>query len=140
MATKKSTTTTPAPHPMDLTNDDQVIATLANSYLHNERWATEWQDRAEAFRRTVERIHPVRFGGNDGSLAWEQEQNEMEQNAANALAEITTTPAATVAGLAIKLRLLERDTEHWQTSGDMIDLFRSALDDAERLAKEGGAS
>ena len=135
MAKSKSTTTTPAPHPMDLTNADQVIAALTSSHLQNERWALQCQERAEAFRRTVERIHPVRFGGNDGQLAW-----ELEQNAADALAQITTTPAATVAGLAVKLRLLERDTEHWQTASDMIALFRSALNDAERLAKEGGAS
>jgi hypothetical protein len=135
-AKKQTTTTTPAPHPSDPANNDQRLVALAHAVVANEIMACDFQTRGEALKRLSQRIFPGRF--NDGAElpnGWERQQAEMDKAAEDALATITATPADTVAGLCIKLRLLERDTEFWQTADCMIDLFYSALDDAERLVR-----
>jgi hypothetical protein len=139
MAKSKSTTTTPAPHPMDPANNDQKLVALANTALLHEHWGMEYGQRGEALAQLSKLIFPARYRRDDDAAnGWERWQAEHVAKEEEALAEMTMTPAVSVAGLAVKLRLLERDTEHRQTAGCMIDLFRSALDDAERLAKKGG--
>ena len=138
MAKSKPTTTTPAPHPMEPANNDQKLVKLANEALMFEHWGIEFGARGEAMAHLSKRIFPALY--RDHENGWEQWKRQHEAQEAQAIAEMTMTPAASVAGLAVKLQLLERHTEFWQTSEDMIALFRSALDDAERLARGGGAS
>ena len=52
---------------------------------------------------------------------------------------IATTPATTVAGLAVKLRFLVEGFDAGNTDYDE-EIAQGALQDAERLAEEGGAS
>ena len=141
MAKQKPTTTTPAPHPTDPANNDQKLVKLANEAMMHDLWGIEFGERGEAMAHLSKQIFPGRYlGGGDDDNGWLRWQQEHEAQEGTAIAEMTMTPAASVAGIAVKLRLLERDTEFWHTADSTIDLFRSALDDAERLAREGGVS
>jgi hypothetical protein len=120
-------------------NNDQKLVQLANEALLHEHWGIEYGERGDALAHLSARIFPGRYGHNDSENGWEQWRAYHETEEEKAVAKMTMTPAASVAGLAVKLQLLERDTESWHTAENMIALFRSALDDAERLAR-GGAS
>lgn len=139
MATKKTTTPAPARHPTDPANNDQRLVALANRAISNDQWASEYQERGEALKNLSARVFPGRYADAHPN-AWERIQGKHEDEQEDSIIETAKIRADGPAGIAVKLRLLEPCVEDWHIGGNLTALFYSALADAERLAKKGGAS
>lgn len=121
-------------HPSDPANADQEIAVLVSSATFKEQWQREYNERGERLRHTLVRVHPGRFDMDSGN-GWENYAGELQRDWEMAIDQLSHVEADTVAGVALKLRLLEPFFEDINWCDRLVDVLHSALKDAERLAK-----